>query len=82
MMDDPSDHGQMAMREVIMSYLQRVEHDVAGSAVRLYPFTRGEGRNAPKLIVIDPQYFVREAGHRRLGGSYRSSDQFSTSERV
>ena len=34
--------------------LERVEHDAAGAPVRFYPFTRGYGRDDPKLVVIDP----------------------------
>ncbi len=46
--------GQLAIREIIEIYLERVEHDKEGLAHRFYPFSRGEGREAPKLIVIDP----------------------------
>ena len=49
-----SEGGQLAIREVIETYLERVEHDREGLASRFYPFSRGDGRNAPKLIVIDP----------------------------
>ena len=34
--------------------LKRVEHDDDGMPTRFYPFTRGYGREAPKLVVIDP----------------------------
>lgn len=46
--------GQLAIREIIEIYLERVEHDEEGLAYRFYPFSRGEGRDAPKMIVIDP----------------------------
>ena len=46
--------GQLAIREIIEIYLERVEHDEEGLAYRFYPFSRGEGREAPKLIMIDP----------------------------
>ena len=49
-----STKGQLAIREVMVSYLERVEYDDDGMASRLYPFTRGNGREDPKLIVIDP----------------------------
>ncbi len=51
-----SETGQMAMSAIIATRLQRVEHDQAGMAVRLYPFTRSvEGQPTdPKIIVIDP----------------------------
>ena len=46
--------GQIAIREIVASYLKRVEHDEAGLAQRFYPFSRGDGRAAPMLVVIDP----------------------------
>jgi uncharacterized protein (DUF433 family) len=46
--------GQIALRELLAAHLQRVEHDVEGSAVRLYPFTRKHDLNEPKVVVIDP----------------------------
>jgi len=48
-----SQHGQTALREVFEAYLKRIERDDRGSAVRLYPFTRRELHDAPRLIVID-----------------------------
>lgn len=47
--------GQLAIREIIESYLERVEHDDQGLAHRFFPFSRSGGREAPKLIVIDPE---------------------------
>lgn len=47
--------GQLAMREVLESHLQRIDHDYHGLPVRLYPFTRAAGMNDPKAVVIDPQ---------------------------
>ena len=46
--------GQMAIKEILETYLERVEHDSDGLANRFYPFSRGENRDSPKLIVIDP----------------------------
>lgn len=34
--------------------LKRIEYDGAGVPVRFYPFTRGFGRESPKLVAIDP----------------------------
>ena len=33
---------------------KRLEYDDSGAAVRFYPFTRGYGREDPKMVVIDP----------------------------
>ena len=49
-----SANGQLAIREVLEDHLRRIEHDSSGFAVRLYPFTRANGANDPKVIVIDP----------------------------
>jgi uncharacterized protein (DUF433 family) len=46
--------GQMAIKAVLERYLQRIEHDRDGLAFRLYPFTRAEGFEQPRIVVIDP----------------------------
>jgi uncharacterized protein (DUF433 family) len=46
--------GQIALRELLKAHLHRVEHDAAGAAVRLYPFTRKRDLREPKVVVIDP----------------------------
>ena len=48
--------GQIAMREIIETHLQRVEHDKEGLASRLFPFTRHGQPLAtqPRSVVIDP----------------------------
>lgn len=54
-----SQAGQLAMREVLQAHLLRIERDLSGIPVRLYPFTRKrdlhEPHEEPKAIVIDPQ---------------------------
>lgn len=45
---------QLAMRQVLHSYLTRVEHDPSGKAARLYPFIRLNGTEQPKNVVINP----------------------------
>ena len=34
--------------------IKRIEYDSHGNPIRFYPFTRGFGREDPKLIAIDP----------------------------
>jgi len=46
--------GQLAMRELLESYLKRVEHDPAGKAAKLYPFIRLNGTEQPRNVVINP----------------------------
>jgi uncharacterized protein (DUF433 family) len=46
--------GQLAIREVVSSYLRRVERDVKGLPIRLYPFTRKREPEEPRAVMIDP----------------------------
>lgn len=57
--------GQMAMRLLIEAHLQRIEQDVDGLAVRLFPFVHNEPsapatsasklQSEPKIICLDPR---------------------------
>lgn len=48
--------GQPAMQEIIQARLHRIERDLSGTPVRLYPFTRKRDlQDEPKAVVIDPQ---------------------------
>lgn len=49
-----SQAGQLAMRAVVAAYLRRVERDVKGLPIRLYPFTRKREAEEPRAVVIDP----------------------------
>jgi uncharacterized protein (DUF433 family) len=49
-----SQAGQLAIREVVTSYLRRVERDVKGLPIRLYPFTRKREPEEPRAVMIDP----------------------------
>jgi uncharacterized protein (DUF433 family) len=50
-----SQDGQLAMKELLRAHLCRVERDMAGIPVKLYPFTTTSIQSEPKLIVIDPR---------------------------
>jgi uncharacterized protein (DUF433 family)/transposase-like protein len=50
-----TEHGQMAMRDILTSFLKRVEHGADGLATRFYPFTRDFKIDSPQLIVVDPR---------------------------
>jgi uncharacterized protein (DUF433 family) len=50
---DASRGGQLGIRRVLELYLSRVEKG-AGGAIRLYPFTRPQLEDAPRLVAIDP----------------------------
>jgi uncharacterized protein (DUF433 family) len=57
---DVSQEGQLAMRQVVGAYLQRIDRDPTGRIVRLFPLTRKRPADAarmieePKIISIDP----------------------------
>ena len=46
--------GQLAIRQIVHAYLKRIERDVRGIPVRLYPFTRKRDLDEPRSVVIDP----------------------------
>jgi uncharacterized protein (DUF433 family) len=48
--------GQQAITQVLRKYLARVDRDLRGVALRLYPFVRGQADlEEPRIVVIDPQ---------------------------
>lgn len=49
-----SEAGQLAMREFLQAHLKRIERDVEGLPLRLYPFTRKQEFDEPKYVVINP----------------------------
>ena len=51
---DASRGGQLGMRRVLELYLARVEKNVTGAA-RLFPFTRPQLEDSPRMVVIDPR---------------------------
>lgn len=52
---DLSRKGQIAIRELLEAHLRRIEHDATGLAARLYPFSRGEKLDGPRIVVLDPR---------------------------
>ncbi len=57
-----SKHGQLAMRAILEAHLRRIEQDVNGLAVRLFPFVRRKRETSvdallqePRLIALDPR---------------------------
>ncbi|MXY23658.1 MAG: DUF433 domain-containing protein [Acidobacteria bacterium] len=56
--------GQLAMRQLMEAHLQRIEQDVDGLAIRLFPFVRHDPdtprppevlTEEPKIIALDPR---------------------------
>ena len=49
-----SKEGQIGLTDILRGALKRVERDSAGLPIRLFPFTRSEKKDAPSIVVIDP----------------------------
>lgn len=56
-----SREGQLAMKDVLEKFLQRIERDPKGLAIRLFPFTRtvrlreeSLAADAPRIVSIEP----------------------------
>jgi uncharacterized protein (DUF433 family) len=47
--------GQEAMPEILAAYLARVEWDPAGLPSRMFPLTRDDHPEGPRLVAIDPR---------------------------
>ena len=50
-----SESGQLAVRELIEAHLRRIEWDLRGLPIKLFPFTRKRQADEPKVVVIDPE---------------------------
>ena len=50
-----SKEGQLAVRSLLEAHLRRIEHDEHGFALRLFPFSRGESLEVPRVVVVDPR---------------------------
>jgi uncharacterized protein (DUF433 family) len=50
-----SEGGQLEMKELLGTYLKRIDRDPRGIPIRLFPFTRpAPAEGAPRLVSIDP----------------------------
>lgn len=50
-----SAQGQINLKNLLTAHLDRIEPDDRGLAVKLYPFTRNQEENNPRLVAIDPR---------------------------
>ena len=50
-----SQKGQTELKDSLKAHLERIEVDDEGLAKGLYPFTRSQEENSPKILVIDPR---------------------------
>lgn len=46
--------GQLVIRELLQAHLQRIDRDLEGVPIRLFPVST-RGLDGPKVVVIDPQ---------------------------
>ncbi len=49
-----SQDGRRTLKNVLQAHLERIELDDEGLAIQLFPFTRNQEGNNPRLVVIDP----------------------------
>jgi uncharacterized protein (DUF433 family) len=50
-----SEHGQLAMANIMATYLKRIKWGRAGVPIQLFPFTRERYAESPEIISIDPK---------------------------
>ncbi len=75
--------GQAAMPEVLEAYLERVEWDLAGFPKRIFPLTRAEHLDAPKILAIDPKLaFGRPIVERKAIKTSAIAERFLAGESI
>lgn len=47
--------GQIVLKELLQAHLQRIERDIQGSPMRLFPVIGPRGLAGPKIVGIDPR---------------------------
>jgi uncharacterized protein (DUF433 family) len=50
-----SQGGQLEMKDVVETYLSRIERDHAGVPIRLFPFTRPRIEESPRWVAMNPR---------------------------
>jgi len=46
---------KLELKDAINAHLERIEPDDTGLAIKLYPFTRSNEEDNPRIVVIDPR---------------------------
>ncbi|HXU32457.1 MAG TPA: DUF433 domain-containing protein [Thermoanaerobaculia bacterium] len=73
--------GQAAMPEILGAYLERIDWNVKGLPVRIFPLTRPEQLDSPKILAIDPQIaFGRPVVNRRAITTSVIAERFRAGE--
>ena len=71
------------MPEILGAYLERIEWDVAGAPLRMFPLTRPGQLHSPKLLAINPQIaFGRPVVERRAIKTSIIAERFNAGESV
>jgi|SRR5215203_1759246 len=47
--------GQIVLQELLNAHLKRIDRDVAGLPLRLYPVNTARGLEGPKIVAVDPK---------------------------
>jgi len=50
-----SQDGKRTLKKSLQIHLERIVPDKQGLAIQLFPFTRNQEKNNPRLVVIDPR---------------------------
>lgn len=75
--------GQGAMPEILGAYLKRIEWDLAGLPTRIFPLTRADHMDAPKILSIDPRIaFGRPVVERKAIKTSAIAERFSAGESI
>ena len=53
-----SQQGQLAMRDLLLAHLSRIERDAAGVPIKLYLFTHLHRSDVPKSLATEPKVIV------------------------
>jgi uncharacterized protein (DUF433 family) len=75
--------GQKAMPEILNAYLERVQWDLAGLPARMFPWTRSDHLDAPRLVAIDPRIaFGRPVVERKAIKTSVIAERFRAGESI
>jgi uncharacterized protein (DUF433 family) len=75
--------GQTAMPEILAAYLERLEWDLRGAPARMFPLTRANRLDAPKLVSIDPRIaFGRPIVQRKAIKTSVIAERFEAGESI
>ncbi|MGH8249605.1 MAG: DUF433 domain-containing protein [Steroidobacteraceae bacterium] len=75
--------GQTEIGEFLRAHLHRIERDLAGVPIKLYPFTRTQAFNAPTPVEIDPTVaFGRPVVRGRAVPTAVLADRFKAGESI